>query len=336
MLFIYIRPMKKLIVLLFSIIISFNLHSQKIRMVETKNLIHISDSLGLNYTLDIVSPQSICYIDPVVAKYLASKIDINNCTGKKELFLYEFCISHKSAQQQQIQNAYIENQIKKIEGYRLGDTGVFSFMRESEMYFLTVNPDQSREKLLINYYNAWLKKSEPFKSDFFKIDSVRNKLYSLKDSLVKSYWNNVNSYACCDDNCYRILLALEKIGSKFATKQRMAARIESRSKYTTYKIEIRRTYPHVTEIAESVKLSREYNSIGEINYESEPELKKVLKFEISQCNWINFIYNKNKGYIHFGCSDIYGWSVGCEIELVNKNTLFFYGNKDWDGNRYLK
>jgi len=321
---------------MFSILISFNLQSQKIRMIKTKDLIHISDSLGVNRTLDIISPQSICYIDPIVAKYLVSKIDLNNCTDKKEWFLYEFCKSQRSAIQQQIQNSYIENKIKLVEEYVPDNSGVFPFIRESEMYFLTVNPDQSREKLLINYYNAWLKKSEPFKSDFLKIDSVRNKLYHLKDSNVNSYWNNVHSYSCCNDNCYRILLALEKIGSKFAAKQRMDAQIESRSKYTTYKIEIRRTYPHVTEIAESVCLSREYNSIGKINYESEPELKKVLKFKISQWNWVNFIYNKNKGYIHFGSSDIYGWSVGCEIELVHKNTLLFYGNKDWDGNRYLK
>jgi hypothetical protein len=305
-------------------------------MIKTKDLIQLSDSLGLDHVLNIVSPQSICYIDTIVAKNLVTKIDLNNCTEKKEWFLREFCMSNRSALQQKIQNVYIENRIKKIEEYKLGNPGVFPFIREPEMYFLTVNSDQYSEKLLINYYNAWLKKSEPFKSDFLKMDSVRNKLYSLKGSNVNSYWNNVNSYTCCDENCYRILLALDKIGSKFATKQRMKTQIESHSKYTNYKIEIKNTYPHVTEIAESVILSHEYNSIGEINYESESELKKVLKFTINPRNWIDFIYNKNLGYIHFGCSDIYGWSVGCEIELVNKNTLLFYGNKGWDGNRYLK
>lgn len=326
----------KSILFCFLTVLTFQLSAQKIKFVNTKDLISIVDTSGLKYALTLVSPQSICYIDPIVANYLATKIDINKCTDKTELFLYEFCISNKSVLQQQIQNSYIENKIKIIEGYVPGNSGEFPAIRESEMYFLTVNPDKNRERLLINYYNTWLKKSERFKAAYINGDSGCNNLYSLNYSYVNPYRNHIHSYLCCNDNCYRILLALKKIGSKFATSQRMNAQIELRSKYSKYPIEIRRIPPHVTEIAERVNLSREYNSIAEINYQSEPELQRVLNFTTSPRNWINFIHNKNLGYIQFGSSEILGWNVGCEIALINKNILLFYGNKAWDENRYLK
>ena len=325
--------MKKIEISILLFVVSIQLYSQKIRMIKTKDLIHISDSLGVDRTLDIVSPQSICYIDLVVAEYLVSKIDLDNCTDKNEWFLREFCISNKSVLQRQIQDTFIVNRIKKIEGYKLESSRRIPFIERNELYFLTVNPDKNRENLLINYYNEWLKKSEPFKNEYDRGEST-TKLYSLNYSNPNK--DKIRLYRICKENCYEILLALREVGSKFTTDQKIEEyyKILKISSEKTKKI--RNTNPHITEVAERVFLSREYNSIGEINYESEPELKKVLKFTINPRNWIDFIYNKNLGYIHFGCSDIYGWSVGCEIELVNKNTLLFYGNKGWDGNRNMK
>jgi len=65
-------------------------------------------------------------------------------------------------------------------------------------------------------------------------------------------------------------------------------------------------------------------------------LKKVINISENKKYWIDFIYNKNLGYIHFGLLEILGWDVGCEIELVNKNTLLFYGNSGWDERRGMK
>ena len=198
--------------------IAFSLNSQVIKRISTKDLIQISDSLGLDRVLDIVSPQSICYIDPVVARYFASKVDMNHWTDKEEWFLREFCTSQKPEIQQQTQNRYIENKIKLAEDYVPDKLGVFPFIEESEMYFLTVNPDQYREKLLIDYYNAWSKRSEPFKTEYDREQSTA-KFYSLNYSSPDKH--KVQSYWLCKENCYKILLVLREVGSKFATDQKM-------------------------------------------------------------------------------------------------------------------
>ncbi|MDD4994346.1 MAG: hypothetical protein PHR83_19155 [Paludibacter sp.] len=282
--------MKKFEISILLFVVSLHLYSQKIRMIKTKDLIHISDSLGVDHVLDIVSPQSICYIDPIVASYFTTKIDMNHLTDKEEWFLREFYTSQKTALQKQTQNSYIENKIKLVEEYVPDKLGVFPFIEESEMYFLTVNPDQNREKLLIDYYNAWSKRSESFKTDYDRERST-TKLYSLNYSSPDKA--KIQSYLLCKENCHKILLALREVGSKFATDQKMeeSYKILQMSSKETKKI--RNANPHITEVAERVLLSREYNSIGEINYESEPELKKVINISENKKYWIDFIYTRS-------------------------------------------
>ena len=324
--------MKKFSVLLFSIFIFFNLQSQKIRMIKTKDLIQISDSLGLDRLLSLASGDKICYLDASTAKILAAKIDLNNCNGNRVLFLIDFCQNIKGIQQEKIQNSFIQNRIQQVAKCNPNDRGEFLLIPESELFFLTINADKYRQKMLVNYYNAWLKKSDEFKERFMN--------WKTQDSVNYKYTKQVNSYLDCNENCYRILLALERIDSKFATEQKINAHGNMR-RDSTQDASIKIPYPHrrlhVNRIAESAKLSKDYNSIGEINFESEPELKKIIAASKNWNCWIDIVFNKDVGFVTFGCNDLpRDWKVECEIELKDKNTLLFYGNYGWDDSRFLK
>jgi hypothetical protein len=83
-------------------------------------------------------------------------------------------------------------------------------------------------------------------------------------------------------------------------------------------------------IFKTITLSKNYNSIGEINFYKEAELKKMfMRYEKSYCSKF-LMFNDNIGYLALGCQvDVLAGSGVCyKLELQN-NKLILYVLYRW-------
>ena len=80
----------------------------------------------------------------------------------------------------------------------------------------------------------------------------------------------------------------------------------------------------------SIKLSKTYRSIGEIDFNREPDLKELLKrYNKSYC-WKFLMYNDQIGYLDLGCQSapLAGAGVLYRLEL-NKDKLIIHEIQSW-------
>jgi len=186
---------------------------------------------------------------------------------------------------------------------------------------------------LIEYYNAWLKKSELYKGDYLKGDSLRNKFLrgiGIKTLSAFQIDSLLSPASDCYENCFRILVALKKIGSSFSTNNKIQLynklRRDGMEKFSFP--DYQKSNLNEQKLFKKIKLNSNYDSIGDINFKAEVNFQKFIEnFKDSDCT-ISIIYNKNLGFL-----DLYrylsngGYRECYRISLLNKNQLLIYSTE---------
>lgn len=327
----------KSILIAFLSVLTFQLSAQKIKFLNTKDLIRISNSYGLDYALYRFDYEKGSTIDTATTKELLIRCITENINSNRKInFVSQYCKFQNFKIQSTIINEYIKRSTKLVDDYVVKKYNErLPKVRNTEL--LTTQIDTEREGLLIDYYNAWSEKSKAFKDEYLRGVAAIKSPFSLYYIFnIKKLYYYVNLYTISDTNAYEILSALKAIDSEFATEEKIKEHLKT---WGAIKIETKKTpKANIDVIAEKkfhsveeVNLSKDYNSIAEINFSAEPTLQKLFTPYLGPKGSFSIIYNQNIGYLDVGYYLGFLSASGTEykIELINKNILRIYLITRW-------
>lgn len=300
------------------LILSTNLFGQDLRILNTKDLITISKINGLDSALKLTTGIPIYYLDLPTTRELIKQLGNSNPTDKIEYFLTDYALHFQDSILPNIIYSYFAKKVSEIEFYIPTKCCGFPELSDDVLVVMTKFPVDSTENLLIRFYNAWLLKSQEYKSDYEKGLSSTNR--RSKEQLTVPFVD-------CNLNCSKILIALKLINSNFYNSEK----IDSHEKYLPdwaqnmqqlYKSGDFTNYQD-TNTYEIIELENEYSNLGEINYSKENKLKELIKgYDKSYC-WKFLLYNKTIGYLDVGCQSgpLEGSGEMYRLELIDRKKI---------------
>lgn len=327
------KQMKRKLILFLTGILIVNLLAtgQNFIKFHTKELVEISEKFGFDSVFSIIGNFSIYELDPEAAfaiaqnsqkhpsKFIGNYLIKYALRNNNDTLIFPFLLN------------YFENELKKIHEYEPNYTNSFPVINIDLIHVLLNFPPEISEKLLIRYFNEWEKKSQDYRANFIK----------AKDLSDKNKYNLIQPYQSCSFNCYLILLGLQKLNSDFSDTNKLnfhrnnlcVARqnivsLRDPSNLLNYK---------TTEVIKTLKLSKQYKSIDEIDFNKETEIKKEFKIfaesylttnnskTINRLCLKKLIYFESSGYLQFSCTlgVLSGLGILYRIELID-NTLVLY------------
>jgi hypothetical protein len=295
----------------------FDLLGQDLRIINTKDLINISNTYGLDSALKMTEGIPIYYIDSLTAHELARQINKNTYSETIESFLVDFSLHLDFPELSEIINRFIDKKTNQIVSYEPNDLGELPEISNDELIAIIKRSNAKTDSFLINYYNSWLVKSTIFKDQYIKGINENNS--SNSETLIKPF-------QLCNLNCYKILLALDSLKSNFTDKVKLQNHYSFLSEFDK-RVSLYR-YGDFIDYNKQVNpdtliLTKGYNSIGEIDFINEPELKDLQKGYIKSFCWKFLIYNFRTGYLDLGCQSgpLAGQGIMYRMELINNNML---------------
>jgi len=308
--------------------VSFNMRSQNLRILNTKELMKISEKYGLDSALVFTKGIPIFYIDKTITEQLVKQIKHNKPSYKIEKFLVEYALCMNTANISDILYEYFFRKKDEIKEYLPDSFGGLPRISQNSLFALIENPSKQTDSLLWNYYEMWNEKSTFYQQDYEK--GVEESYERKKAKLMSPYEN-------CQYNCYILQRFLKEIKSPFYNQEKMEYHQKKLVYYLRNGFGIGKNtdcskYNNATgsNIYKSIKLTKNYNSIGDIDFEKEAELKKMFsRYNEPHC-WKFLIYNKKNGYLDLGCQSghLAGVGVFYKIEL-KKNNLIIYELYSW-------
>lgn len=255
------------------LIVSLNLSGQDLRILNTKDLIPISNSFGLDSALNLTTNIPIYYIDPDVAKQLVGLTKNATPSSKIEYFLVDYALHIRDNKKlPDLLYDYFNRQRPLIKDYEPDYPYSLPRISQDALFALIEYPTDKTDSLLIGYYKDWNKKSKKYYSDYLKGKTETNS--RKKEKLMSPFED-------CNYNCYVILLALDSLGSDFFNRDTLEKHQSNLKSYWQDGFGIHKSgdftdYNRSNPI-KSIELSKAYNSIGEIEFDKEPDLKDMFK-----------------------------------------------------------
>jgi hypothetical protein len=305
---------------------SLNLSGQDISTLNTKDLIEVSNKFGLDSALNLAAHLPIYYIDPSTASLMIDLTKTAEPSSKIEYFLVDYALhTNNNINLPFLLFDYFSKKRPLIKEYDTNYPYGLPSISQDALFALIEYPTEKTDSLLIWYYNDWNDKSKKYYSDYLK--GKTEPLSRKKEKLMAPF-------EACNYNCYVILLALDNLGSDFFDKDKLEKHQSNLKSYWQSGFGIYKT-GHLTDYnvsnqIKSITLSKSYNSLGEIDYKKEPELKELLKgFKKSYC-WEFLMYNADIGYLDLGCQSapLAGHGIIYRLELT-KNTLIVHEIEYW-------
>ena len=302
-----------------------DIKGQDLRILNTKDLISNSNTYGLDSAISMTEGLPIYYLDFLTALELAQQIDKNKYSENIESFLIDFSLHSDFEVLSVVMNKFIDKKTKQIISYKPNDFGELPEISNDELIAIIQRSNNKTDSFLINYYNSWLSKSTTYKDEYLKgINDINS---SKSETLIKPFQT-------CNLNCYKILLALDSLKNKFADSMKFQNHYFFLSEFdkreSLYRYGDFINYKKQTD-SDTLFLSREYNSIGDIDFSKEPELKKLLKGYGEWFCWKFVIYNFRIGYLDLGCQSgpLAGHGIMYRMELIDNNRLKITVISNW-------
>ncbi|MDD4993298.1 MAG: hypothetical protein PHR83_13810 [Paludibacter sp.] len=323
--------MKNSLIITFLLFICIELYCQKTIKINTENLLTISKTYGLDSVIRMTY-EPIYEIDPQTTEKLALEIKNNNYSKNIERFLLDYVANGKSNLFSQFLNDFIDKKTKLVSTYKIEDyNGGFPKITNEEIYLICKHKNKNTEKLLSDYYNAWLEKSYKFKLDYQKgmlerekllNDSASNLSALEADSLLTPYKN------CCH-NCLMVLLALKQLNSNTSNQDIISnykivnEEFDKKNLFRDSGIYKNSSYNQKQSI---IKLKNKYKSIGEIDFYHEPNLKEILFFNDNRLiTTLEVIYNQSIGIV---TSYSVNSSSRSKMKLKGESKLIIYEGEE--------
>ena len=315
--------------LLLLIIFTFeNCIAQNLKIIHTGDLLNIARIKGVDSALTIAVKFPVYFIDEPVADSLVAMTVGAEVSYLQEKFLCDYAISMGNPSN--VNNAllaYFEKKNKQIKTYKPDENcGLPSTSRWFLGALMRIT-DPKLEKLLIECYEEWTKKSLEYLESYKKgmIMESSNESYNLK-----------HPYVDCNTNCCLLLLALKSIGSPYFDK----SKLDRHNEVLTYKEERPLGITFSTRTAEfmgglqiaAIQLKKRYESLVDPKLALDSILQIFTHYQNNkdkEC-WSLFLHNGTMGFIDTGCyyGELNGGGSVFRIEL-HKKALLIYSLVEW-------
>lgn len=315
---IILKRIKQQLLIVFFIILSSNLFGQILKIIDTKELIQISETYGLDSALKVTKGIPFFFIDKITAKQLILHTKNNRTSYNNEKFLVNYSLCSKERNLSYILHDYLIKKINEINDYSPDNFGGLPRISESFLFALIENKTKQTDSLLYNCYELWNEKSTHYYQNY-------NKRIDLKNSREKE--KLISAYENCQYNCYILQRFLKEMGSSLFSQEKLEFHQHNmayylRNGFAIYKdldcLKFNLNYPIKT-----ILLTKKYDSIGSIDFEKEPELKTILKNYSETYCWNFLIYCNKTAYLDLGCQSGLdaGQGVIYRLELKNKKLI---------------
>ena len=308
------------ILFVYALFFSLNVFGQDLRIVNTKDLIEISEKYGLDSVLILTKGRPIFYIDKTTTEQLVKQIKHNKPSYNIEEFLVDYTLCMKKTNLSEVLHEYFNRKKDEIKDYNSNDYyGSLPHISQNSLFALIENPSKQTDSLLLEYYELWNEKSTYYVQDYEK--GLKEKYGREKEKLMSPYED-------CHYNCYILQRFLKEMKSQFHNQKKLKYHQKRMAYYLRDGFGIGKEvdcsqYALKNNIYKTIKLTKSYNSIGDIDFDKEVELEKLFhRYNDSDC-WKFLIFNEKKGYLDLGCqyAPLAGHGVFYWLELKNDNLI---------------
>jgi hypothetical protein len=316
---------KRNILLVCLLLFSLNIFGQDLRLLNTEELIEISEKRGLDSALLLIEYRPIFHIDKETAEQLAKHAKFNNPSDRIEKFLVDYSLCLKQANHSEILHDYFDRKKDQIKEYFPDRFGGLPRISQNSIFALIENSNNQTESLLISYYELWNEKSAHYKQDYES--GIEAKDWRQKEKLMSPYED-------CNHNCYVIQLFLKMIESKFYDETKQDEHKEKQKYYWRGGFSLGKNDDCSRYIqnrdTKSIELTKNYTSIGDIDFDNEIGLERIFNHYDKAYCWKFLIYNNKNGYLDLGCQwDVLaGHGVFYKLEL-KENLLIIHELYTW-------
>lgn len=316
---------KRNILLIGFLILAFNAFNQDLKILDTRSLIDISKNQGLDSALNITNNIPIYIIDKITAHRLIELTLVNRPSSRIEDFLVDYALHFHNSEISEILHEYFERKRGEIESYKPDYFNGFPRISQDALVALIENNSKKTDSLLIRYYQDWKAKSTGYEAEYLKGQVETNA--GKKEKLMSPFED-------CNYNCYNILLALDRLKSRFANKEKLECHQKNLKYYWQSGFPLSKTgdFTNYKEnyIFKTIKLTNHYETLRDINFNKEQQLKELTKLYNKSYCWKFIMYNEKIGYLDLGCQSgpLAGSGVLYRLELKD-NILTLYRLKTW-------
>jgi hypothetical protein len=312
----------KLIILLLVCIFSRS-YGQKIELTNTKDLLSISKSEGLFSALNKIEEYPIYYIDRSTTNELLKQTLRQPYSDEIESYLLNLTLDDRLPE---LANPL--NHLIKLKSQKALETATDDYDKidKNEMYSIVINHNQYTEHYLIQYYKTWLSLAKKNRDNYTSGKAV---LLKSKDALLdiptsKRVFHLMKPYKTCNYNCYMIMLALKKMGSKVADTGKIYYHKKVGKAYdvnmSIFKHEKGNTFLKKT-TPKTIKLTKRYATIKDIDFAHEMNFTSKYLKELNPDYGIYGFYNRKSGFISIWQNDKCSYYL---IKLVDEKKLKIY------------
>ncbi len=312
------------IILLILLTLGLNVKSQELRKVKTSDLIPITEKFGLDSALNLIVGMPTYYLDSIATDELIKAISESKPTDKITYFLTDYSLTFSNPELSEIIYKYYSAKKELIKIEQPKEYGGFSNISNDELLTVIKYADNKTQNLLIGLYNEWDLKSNDYFADYQK--GFEKKYPGHQEKLQEPYRD-------CNLNCYKILIALDKLESTFPDSLKYKKHREFLKDYnrgtTLYKSGAFTDYTKMN-IIDTIDLNNNPKALNDIDFQKYDKLKKMFNsYNKSYC-WKFLIYNEKKGYLDLGCQSdpLAGYGTLLFLEIRN-DKLFIYEIESW-------
>jgi hypothetical protein len=272
----------KITSILFLLLMSIGyVKGQNIKLLNTKDLINIAENYGLDSAIITAKGIPIYYIDKPTSVALIKKIPNQKSSDRIENFLVDYFLHENNKDLSYILYDYFDKKKNEIKDCTPDRFNHLPKISEEALITLMDNCSTKTDSLLYTYYQLWNEKSNNYKGSPFED---------------------------CNFNCYRILLALDSMKSKFFDQEKLDKHRENLVYYLRDGFSFGNSFNVMSDynkyndqyLYKSLKLKRIYNSFTDIVSNNEPEFQNLIsEYDKSDC-WKFIMFNGKIGYLDIG------------------------------------
>ena len=305
------------ITILVFLILGLNAKSQELRKVSTSDLIPITEKFGLDSALNLIVGMPTYYLDSIVTNRLIRAVGESKPTNKITYFLTDYSLNFNNPELTEIIYKYYSSKNDLVKSEQPKEYSGFSNISNDELLTIIKYADNKTQDLLIELYNEWNLKSNDYFEDYQK--GFEKKYLGKQEKLQEPFRD-------CNLNCYKILIALDKLDSSFPDSLKYKKHREYLKEYnkgtTLYKSGVFTDYTKMN-ITDTIVLAISLKTLGELDFRKYDKLKKIFKvYKKSYC-WKFLFYNENKGYLDLGCQSAPLAGHGTLLFLEINNVIIY-------------
>ena len=319
-------------------VLSLTIFGQNLKIVNTKDLIGISKKYGLNsaleksgvyaYYLDVGRRPVIFDIDDETTRELIKHIKNNKPSKTIEAFLVAYALCVQNPEMATMLYDYFDREKDELINYNpVPERNLSLEMSQNSLFALIENPLVNTDSLLFKYYELWNQKI-PFYLQYYQ-QGLEEKDRAKQETLMKAYEQ-------CNYNCYILQRFLKQMESPLYDQEKMEYHQKNlvsylRNGFAISKKEVKCSGYENNNIFKTIKLSKNYNFIGDINFKKELKWKELIRgYNKTHCGGGFLMFNGEMGYLSLSCyyDALAAHGVSYKLELKG-NKLIIYRISSW-------